>query len=76
MAGQFIATTGTVWGMDCEECEYKIKASLKAVSGVRDVSLRYPDPTLGVLHNDSVTQALIVSTVEAAGFRIDVTKSA
>ncbi len=59
-----------VSGMDCAGCARKIDQALRAIRGVRDVSLHYPDTTLGVLHGGDVSPAAIRSAVEALGFGV------
>ena len=64
------ATTLTVTGMTCSGCASKVDKALRGLDGVRDISLHYPDTTLGVLHNASVTPEIIRQTVTSLGFEV------
>lgn len=64
------ATTLTVTGMTCSGCARKIDTALRGLDGVRDISLHYPETTLGVLHSDAVSPAAIRETVTALGFEV------
>lgn len=64
------AATFNVSGMDCTSCGRKIDKALREIPGVRDVSLHYPDTTLGVLHDGTVSEATISQAVEGVGFTL------
>jgi len=70
MSADLKATTLRVSGMTCAGCARKIDTALRALEGVRDVSLHYPDPTLGVLHTAQAGAAAIRDTVAALGFEV------
>ncbi|SKA32839.1 heavy-metal-associated domain-containing protein [Consotaella salsifontis] len=70
MDQELTATTLSVVGMDCTGCARKIDGALRALEGVRDVSLHYPDTTLGVLHDPRVTESDIRTKVESLGFDV------
>jgi copper chaperone CopZ len=64
------ATTLTVTGMTCSGCASKVDKALRGLEGVRDISLHYPDTTVGVLHSASVTPEIIRETVTSLGFEV------
>ena len=64
------ATTFTVTGMTCSGCARKIDTALRGLEGVSDISLHYPETTLGVLHSGAVSPAAIREAVTALGFEI------
>ena len=68
MSTDLKATILNISGMTCAGCARKIDTALRNLDGVRDVSLHYPDPTLGVLHADAVSAAAIREAVTALGF--------
>ena len=70
MSTDLRATTLSISGMTCAGCARKIDRALRDLEGVRDVSLHYPDPTLGVLHADTVYSAVIREAVTALGFAV------
>lgn len=70
MTTQLQATTLTVTGMTCTGCASKVDTALRGLEGVRDISLHYPDTTVGVLHDASVTPELIRATVTSLGFDV------
>ena len=70
MSTDLRATTLSISGMTCAGCARKIDTALRNLDGVRDVSLHYPDPTLGVLHADTVNSAVIREAVTALGFAV------
>jgi copper chaperone CopZ len=70
------ATTLTVKGLTCSGCASKVDTALRGLEGVRDVSLHYPDTTLGVLHSTAVTLEAIRETVTSLGFEVAAPRSA
>jgi copper chaperone CopZ len=64
------ATTFTVTGMTCSGCARKVDAAVRDIQGVKDVSLHYPETTLGVLHVGAVSSAAITDVVTSLGFEI------
>lgn len=70
MSTDLKATTLNISGMPCAGCARKIDTALRDLDGVRDVSLHYPDPTLGILHVDAVSVAAIREAVTALGFMV------
>jgi copper chaperone CopZ len=72
MSDDLKATTVNVSGMTCGGCARKIDTALRGIEGVRDVSLHYPDPTLGVLHGAGVSAAEIRDAITALGFEVSV----
>lgn len=70
MSADLKATTLNVSGMTCAGCARKIDTALRDLDGVRDVSLHYPDPTLGVLHAEAVSAAAIRERITALGFEV------
>lgn len=70
MSDALAATTFTVTGMTCAGCASKVDAAVRGIEGVRDVSLHYPETTLGVLHVGAVSPATIRDAVTSLGFEI------
>ena len=64
------ATTLTVTGMTCSGCARKLDTALRGFDGVQDVSLHYPETTVGVLHSPSVSLVAIRETVTSLGFEV------
>ena len=64
------ATTLTVTVMTCSGCASKVDKALRGLEGVRDISLHYPETTVGVLHSASVTPEVIRETVTSLGFEV------
>lgn len=61
------ATTLTVTGMTCSGCASKVDTALR---GLEDVSLHYPDTTVGVLHGAAVTPEILRDAVTSLGFEV------
>ena len=70
MSTDLKATTLNISGMPCAGCARKIDTALRGLEGVSDISLHYPETTLGVLHSGAVSPAAIRETVTALGFEI------
>ena len=64
------ATTFTVTCFFCAAWAPEIYTALRGLEGVSDISLHYPETTLGVLHSGAVSPAAIRETVTALGFEI------
>ncbi|NDW07647.1 heavy-metal-associated domain-containing protein [Jiella pacifica] len=70
MDAQLTATTLTIEGMDCAGCGRKIERALRDIDGVRDVSLHYPDTTLGILHGAAISPDAIHERVVARDYGV------
>ena len=64
------ATTLAVTGMTCSGCASKVDTALRGLEGVQDVSLHYPDTTVGVLHGAAVTPEILRDAVTSLGFEV------
>ena len=71
MSDDLTATTINVSGMTCSGCARKIDTALRGLEDVRDVSLHYPDPTVGVLHGAGVSATAIRDAITALGFEVN-----
>ena len=58
------ATTFTVTGMTCSGCARKIDTALRGLEGVSDISLHYPETTLGVLHSRNRTRGGVTAPAQ------------
>ena len=57
-------------GMMCPHCEGRVRAALEATEGVISVDVSHKENRATVTASDTVTDELLVSTVEAQGYKV------
>ena len=57
-------------GMMCPHCEGRVRAALEAIPGVLTVDVSHKENRATVTASDTVTDELLISTVEAQGYKV------
>ena len=57
-------------GMMCPHCEGRVRAVLEATEGVLTVDVSHKENRATVTISDTVTDELLVNTVEAQGYKV------
>jgi len=57
-------------GMSCAHCVESVKKALEAVPGVKSAKVNLKDKTAQVDHGDDVSEAVLKTAVENAGFEV------
>ncbi len=62
--------TITIEGMMCPHCEARVREVLESTGGLSDVKVSYKDGCATVTAGDGVTDEIIISVIEKAGYKV------
>jgi Cu2+-exporting ATPase len=62
--------TISIEGMMCPHCEARVREALESTSGLTDVKVSHKDGCATVTAGDGVTDEMIISVIEKAGYKV------
>ena len=70
MFGNKITKTIFINGMSCGHCSKRVESALKAVNGVKSVSVSLEDKKAEVILKSEVENEILKKTIEDIGFKV------